>query len=121
MARTALTTGLVSVAARQLCDISAGAQDIPWEAGDDVEGNSFTPTGKDLLLVRNTDVGAQTVKVTAKSDEYGRSGDTGDYSLAADDVAYIGIIDVDGFKQTDGEVYIDVSDSGVELCVLALP
>ena len=122
MATTALTSGAIkTVAARQHVTVVAGAQDIPVEASDSANGNHFTASGKDLLIVHNTDAGAQTVTVECKEDSHGRDGSVPAYSLAAGDIAYIGILDTDGYKQTDGTVIIGTSADTVKLAVLRFP
>jgi len=122
MATTALTSGaLQTVAARQHVTVVAGAQDIGLEASDSALGNHFTSSGKDLLIVHNTDAGAQTVTVECAADSTGRDGSVSAYSLAAGDIAYIGILNTDAFKQTDGTVVIGTSDDNVHLAVLRLP
>ena len=64
MAETALpATAIHVVPIRQHVTIVAEAQDLGLEASDDVNGNYFVPSGKDLIIALNTDVGAQTVSI----------------------------------------------------------
>lgn len=53
--------------------IAANGADFTWEVGDNVNGNDFTPTGEELLLVRNDDAGAQTVTITTAPDKFARN------------------------------------------------
>jgi len=117
MARTALTP--VSKAAQTVA-VVAGAADVGFVAGDDVNGNYWTPSEGDILLVQNTDVGAQTVTIDAAPDELGRDGAITAYSLAADDIALFGPFGRDGWMQTDNTVHVDVSDATVKLAVFHL-
>lgn len=121
MARTAITTAAILTLANQQIDVSAGAADIPMEAGDDINGNETTCTGKELVIVHNTDVGAQTVTINAAPDEFGRTGAITDYSVGVDEYAVFGPFPTTGWRQTDGKLYINVADAAVELGILRLP
>lgn len=119
MARTALAAPLVLP--NQSTVVVAGAQDVAFEASDAINGNSTPCTGAELVLVRNTDVGAQTVSFTARTDSFGRSGSIAAYSLAADDVAVFGPFPVEAWRQAaDSALHIDTSDASVELAVLRI-
>ena len=121
MAETALpATAIHTVPTRQHVTIVADAQDLGLEAGDDVNGNYFVPSGKDLIIAYNTDVGAQTVTIDCAPDEYGRDGAVTTYSIGVDEGAFFGIITKDGYDNSN-QVNITVSDSGVLLAVLRLP
>lgn len=119
MTRTALTP--VTVPARQSVVVSADAADLAFVAGDVSNGNSVVCTGKELLVVWNTDVGAQTITIDAPPDEFDRDGAITTYSIGADEIAIFGLFHADGWKQTDGTAHIDVSDVAVEIAVLRVP
>ena len=121
MARTALDSAqIATLNSSQGVSVAAGAQDIGFAASDSINGNSFASSGKDIVLVKNTDASAQTVTITAVADSDGRTGSISTYSLAAGDVAWFGILDADGWS-TDGNVYIDTSDNNVHIAVLRIP
>jgi hypothetical protein len=118
MARTAITTASIRQLTAQNVSVAADEADLATEAGDDVNGNDVDCTGDELLVVHNTDVGAQTVTITAAPDEFGRAGSITAYSVGADEIAIFGPFPTAGWRQTDGKLYIDVSDATVELGVL---
>lgn len=114
MARTALTPVALSP---QTVAVTADAADVTFVAGDDVDFNDWTPSEGDILLVQNTDVGAQTVTIDAAADEVGRDGAITAYSLAADEIAIFGPFKRSAWKQVDGKIHVDVSDATVKLAV----
>lgn len=94
---------------------------ITWQAGDDVDGNHFLSTGKEILLVRNDDAGAQTVTVTSTADPQGRTGDITADSIAAGAYAVYQEFPVSGWRNSDGEVVVTPSDANLFFAVLVLP
>lgn len=115
MARTTLT--------RQVVDgpfpgaVSAGDLDYTYAASDVANGNDFVPSGCDILLVENTDAGTQTITLTSAPGRDRRSADITTYSLAAGDFMWFLFSRLDGWRQTDGKIYINTSDAGVTLAV----
>ena len=121
MAETALpATAIHVVPIRQHVTIVAEAQDLGLEASDDVNGNYFVPSGKDLIIALNTDVGAQTVSIDCAPDEYGRDGSVPAYRIGADEGAFFGIITKEGYDNAN-QINITVSDAAILLAVLRLP
>lgn len=120
MARTAITVQEVSA---PFDAISAGSEDFTFAASDNANGNYFVCTGRELIVVENTNVGAQTITIDSVDDEKGRQEDITTYSLAANDFAVfgVGLTNAKGWKQTSGQVYIDTSDADVKIAVLRLP
>lgn len=121
MPRTSLT---VQTAKTQFETISAGEADFTFAAGDVANGNDFTASGKDIIIVQNTDGAiAYTVTITSIIDEKNRTGDITSYSLAAGDFAIftVGLTTSKGWIQTDGKIYIDVENAAVEVAVIKLP
>jgi len=96
-------------------DIAFVAESTPGD-GWAIPGN----TGRQLLLVRNTDASAQTVTITSVP-RNGRSGDVTAYSLAAGEFAIFGGFDRAGFSQSDGTVRVEASDGTVECAVISCP
>lgn len=117
MARTQLTPVTVGW---QDADVSANELDYTWTAADDVNGNAFAPTGKEILLARNTDVGAQTVTIPAADDAIGREGEITAYSIGAGEEARFGRFRPSDWAQNDGNVHVDASDAAVEFLLLKL-
>lgn len=91
-----------------------------WQAGDNVNGNHFLSTGKEILLVRNDDAGPQTVTVTSAPDPQGRTGDISADSVAAGAYAAYQKFPVSGWRNAAGEIVVTVSDAAVFLAVLQI-
>lgn len=102
---------------------SAGTADFVWTAGTTTPGVGITCTGKQVILVNNTNVGTQTVTIVAQDDEQNRAESITTYSLAAADFAVfgVGLTNSKGWKKTDGTIMIYVSDVSVKIAVLTLP
>lgn len=97
---------------------------VPFTALDGTDGGQFTATGRELILVRNTNAAARTVAVpsTASARLGGRAGASNDQSasLAQNDYRVYGPLPLDGWVQSDGRIYINVSGVGVEAAVIRL-
>lgn len=120
MARTAIT--VQTLTGPFPGTVSANGLDITWTAGDAVNDNSFVATGREILLVRNDNVGAQTFDLTAIADPYNRTVSITSYSLGASEYCAIALTSTRGWRQTDGSVYIDnVSSADLKFAVLRLP
>lgn len=92
----------------------------PGVAGDGV-AIPWTGAGKNLLLVQNTDVGAQTVTINSTADPQNRTGDITTYALAAGALAVFGPFERAGWVQPDGTIYAVGSHVGVKFAVITLP
>lgn len=91
-----------------------------WVASDNVNGNSFTHTGRELLLVWNSDVNPHSITVTSVADVSGR---TGDSTKNINGGAYyvFQLFPVSGWRQTDGTIHITSADPTLKLAVIHLP
>ncbi len=120
MARTALT---VSTPKGPYDSISANGLDFSFAAADDVNGNSFVCSGRELVLMRNdhaTD--AATVTIASAPDPYGRTKDIATYSLAAGEFAAFWIGKTTGWRQSDGKAHLDVAGAGtIKFAILRIP
>jgi len=120
MARTALSIitpkGPYSV-------VSAGDLDFVFEAADDLDGNAFPCTGRELILIQNTHAtDAATVTISSAPDPYGRTKDITTYALDAGEFAAFWVGKTIGWRQSDGMVYLDVAGTGtIEFAVLRPP
>ncbi|MCZ2155740.1 MAG: hypothetical protein LC114_17885 [Bryobacterales bacterium] len=104
--------------------VTAGSVDFTFAAGTVTDGDTFVCTGRELLLVTNTEVAdAKTITITSVDDEKGRSEDITTYSLAAGDFAVfgVGLTNAKGWKSTAGTIRITVSAATVKVAVLRLP
>lgn len=101
----------------------AGTADFTFAAGTITDGDTFVCTGKEILVVQNTDAGAVTITITSVADEKNRTGDITTYSVGAGEFAAfsIGLTNSLGWKSTTGKVRITVSDADLKVAVLRLP
>ena len=102
---------------------SAGTADFVWTAGTTTPGVGFTSTGREVVLVNNTNVGTQTVTITAVDDETNRAESITAYSLAAADFAVFGVslTNSKGWQSASKTITIEVSSADVKIAVLTLP
>ena len=101
---------------------AANSLNFTFTACDASNGNSFPLTGRDILLIENTDMGAShTVTITSVADQLGRTQDVTAYSLAAGPTyaAYSFRGASQGWKQTDGTVHLTCSASTVSFAVIS--
>lgn len=101
--------------------LGATTADLPLVASDIVNGNNFVSTGRELLVVDNTDVAAQTVTVVSAPDEHGRSGDIAAYPVPAGVVSILGPFKQKGWMRGTGTVRVNTSTATVKLGVIRLP
>lgn len=121
MARLALTP--VSLPAKYpALPLTANAIDVAFTpAGASfAEGAGFALTGKEIVIVHNANVGAQTVTVTSVADPYKRTGDITAYSLGVDEYCVLPQFQPQGWAQTNGQLYLAASAADVEFLVLRL-
>lgn len=124
MARTAVTP-IVPPGKYPTLPLSALAAAFSFTAADVPNGNQAPSTGREILLVRNTDAAPQTVTVTSSPDLLSRSGDIAAYSLPIGSVnpqfAVLGPFPVSGWKQPDGNLYFSGSSANIAFAVVQLP
>ncbi len=101
----------------------ASAADLALTAADVANKNQFLFRPRDLLIVQNTDAGAQTFTVSSVADrKTGRIEDITAYSLAAGEIAVVGpFLDGDGWMQADGYIYVEASAATVKFGVVQQP
>ena len=103
--------------------IIAGGLTFAFTAGN-TGGDTFAVTGRELLLIQNTGVGARTFTIASVVDSFGRTGDITAYSLAAGEFAHFtgGMIAGSlGWKNSQGVITITPSHAEVKWAVLKLP
>lgn len=96
---------------------------VAADTGDDVNGNKFTATGRDLLRVHNTDTGAQTFTITSVADPAtGRTGDIS-VSIGAGEVRIFGPFELRGWADANGEIIIpaDAALANFNIELIELP
>lgn len=84
---TALTT---IVLPQNNAQITAGQLTVTMTACDNTNGNSFTSTGREVLILQNTDTAPHTITVTPVADPYGGTNTTlTAYSLPSSTISAI--------------------------------
>lgn len=95
------------------------------QAADAANGMKFTNSGRESLLIRNTDASAHTVTVVSVPDEAGRTGDLA-VNVPAGEIRIVDKLQPRWWNQRSGEdattVQVDFSAAtGMEVAVLAYP
>ena len=103
--------------------VTANAADFVWTtAGADfADGVRFPHTGREIVLIRNDNVGAQTVTVESVIDPQRRTGDITTYSVGIGEYAVFNAMAITGWRQTSGEFWLTASATDVFFAVLRLP
>lgn len=99
----------------------ANAADLTMAAGDVANKNDFPATGDDLVVAHNTGGSAYTLTVTSAPDPYGRTKDITAYSIGAGEYAVFGPLELTGWVQADGKIYLEVNNAAIKLGVVKLP
>jgi hypothetical protein len=100
----------------------AGSLALTFTAADVSNGNSFTMTGHEVVIVYNSDASPHTVTFTSVADQRGRSGDITAYSVAATTFAWFNFrAGSEGWQQTDGTMHLTASDTTVKFAILNIP
>jgi hypothetical protein len=94
---------------------------VTMNAGNTGDGNEFTLTGKELIIIQNTNAGAQTWTATSVADRLNRTNDVTAESIAAGAIRVFGPIPNEGWRQTDGKFYFAASSTDVKFGIIRLP
>lgn len=96
--------------------------DVTWTAAGAsfALGAQFPLTGREIVLCRNPSGGALTVTVTSIRNEYNRLGDITAYSIGAGETAVLPQFQLNGWKQSDGMLYLEASAADILFAVLKL-
>jgi hypothetical protein len=115
------TTLAKTKAPGQFGSYDANAADLAMAAADVADKNQFVFRPRDLVIAHNTDVGSQTVTISSvAAAKTGRTGDIGAYSLGAGEYGVFGpFSEQDGFRQSDGYIYLEASSATVLLGVVS--
>jgi len=122
MARLVLTPKVL-LPGYPVTPLTAESADFTWTAAGAAfaDGAGFQLTGKEILLVQNTNAGAQTVTILSVIDPYKRTGDITTYSVGIAEFAVFPMFPVDGWRQADGQLYFAATATDVKFSVLRLP
>lgn len=93
---------------------AADALDGVWTAADVSNKNQFVLDGPVIVQFWNSGASPYTVTLTSAVDPQNRSGDVTAYSLAAGDIGVFKIDRTEGWKQTDGYMYLEASNTAVK-------
>jgi hypothetical protein len=93
---------------------------VTWADADTVNDNRVQMTGREIVLARNTGAGAATVTINSVALN-GRVGDITADSIAAGAMHCYQLFPMDGWRQTDGYLYLEASSTDIEFAVLVVP
>ena len=101
--------------------LTANSADIVFTALTVTEGDEFTCTGREVILIKNG-TGTNTLTISSADDEKGRAEDITSYSLADGDFAMFsqGLTNSQGWK-TAGKIKLTPSSAEITCAVLRLP
>lgn len=104
----------------QFGSYAANAADLPMTAADAVNKNQFVFRPGDTVIAWNSGVVDRTITVNSVAlAGTGRTGDIGPYTIGASEHAIIGPFDDhDGFRQSDGYIYVEASHEDVKFGVI---
>ena len=95
---------------------------LTMTAADISDLNQFVASGKDLLVIWNTSTDTPyTFTVTSAADERGRTKDITTEAIVQGVHKIVGPLEMTGWVQTDGKVYLQASNAAVKFGVIALP
>jgi len=108
---TALTP---AVLVQNNAQVSAGNLTVTMTACDTVNGNQYTYTGRDVLLMQNTDTSAHAITINTIADPYGGTNTTlTAYSLPASSISAIQMKFAQGWLQSGGVIQIAACSSNL--------
>lgn len=94
---------------------------VTMENGNTGDGLFFQMTGRELLIIQNTNGGSQTWSATSVDDSFGRQEHITTESIAAGAIRVFGPIATAGWQQTNGQFYFTASHTDVKFGVIVLP
>ncbi|RTL42749.1 MAG: hypothetical protein EKK48_12250 [Candidatus Melainabacteria bacterium] len=117
MARTDIPVTTVASINQQ----AANSFDVAGTAADTSNGNSFTVTGREMLLVENTDDDtAYTFTVASAPDRLLRTADIVNYSLNFGEKALLGPFPMEGWNNS-GKVNLNASNAAIKFLPFRIP
>jgi hypothetical protein len=101
---------------------ASSLQAFVWTPADVANGNQFPHTGREVLLIRNNDAGAQTVTIDSVPDpSFGREKDITAVSIPATEMRVAPFFKPAGWRQTDGNLYVNGNHANIQFAVIRLP
>jgi hypothetical protein len=99
--------------------VTAGDLAVTPVAMDATNGNSFVATGREILLIQNTDASAHTFAITSVADALGRSDSSlSAYSVPANSFVAIQMNTLAGWIQPTGVVNMTTSSALLKIVIL---
>jgi hypothetical protein len=100
--------------------VGAAALDITMTAADTSMHNEAIFSGRDLLIVQNTDSASHNLTITSAPDEHGRSTDIATYAVGAGKISVFSFRNgAAGWQQADGHIYFQGDSAMLFFAVLA--
>ena len=113
MARTSLTVQNLSGPYPNPLVLDA----LVWTAADIADFNDFLFTGREIILVRNDDVGAVVVTLSSIASDKGRTGDV-TLSVAAGAYAMFQASALAGWLQSGGKFHLSAPDADLFFAII---
>lgn len=102
--------------------VAATDLDYTYTAADVANKNEFPFTGREIILVRNVDGAApHNLALTSVPDPQKRSADITAYAIALDGFSVFWAGDIIGWRQTDGNFYLEADDVNIEFAIVKIP
>ena len=96
--------------------------DYTYTAADVPNKNEFPLTGREMILVRNVDgVAPHNIGLTSAADPQKRTADITSYAVALDGFSIFWAGDIIGWRQTDGNFYLEADDAQIEFAIVKIP
>lgn len=87
-------------------------------AANTTDKEQYTISDGDVIVVHNTSADtAYTYTITSVADPYGRTGDITANSIAAGAIEVLRV-GLEGWRQTDGKVYLEANNTAVKFGIL---
>lgn len=96
---------------------AADSLDFAFAAADATNKEQFACTGREIILAQNSGAGARTITVTSVANGQNRTGDITSYSIGAGQFAAFKVA-IEGWRQSDGNVYIEAEHAEVKWVIL---
>lgn len=91
-----------------------------FTAANVTDKEEFALTGKEIVIARNSGASARTVTIESVAVN-GREGDITADSIAAGATHVYGPFEIQGWRQADGNLYLEANNAEVLFAVLVLP
>jgi hypothetical protein len=82
--------------------------------------NQFVASGKDLLVIHNSGGSQYTFTVTSVADSYGRTKDITTETIDAGVYKVVGPLEILGWQQSDGKIYLAGNNAAVKFGIVRL-